>query len=615
MIVNKTDIPSANAQALMSKPRNERRPLHVGARLRDAREQAGMSLDEVAQKIRIRESHLMALEQFDLGGLPGRAYAIGFLRAYADYLNLDADECVKRFKVEVAARGPEQSDQRFDFPQPSVKRGPLPGSSIVLVAIVLFLGVWGGWQLTRPAPDQLFDLASEELALSIGEDDADVLGDSGFSGAEGALPPGLAGDPTARRASVAGGGDADLKLARALADLAERPIPSAVAAALQSDEAPIAATTTGLSSAAAPEAPAKVEPEAAPVNAAPEPAAAAPVADPAEPTPQPEADRSRENAAAARRAVAAPSQEDAEIAQAIAAGLAALEAERAAAKRAEAERLVAERERQAAAAQGASEAALASAGPDAPVEAAATADPAPVEAESGDVSAPETTTAAPPLEPSVLTQPERDAAPAPASPTSDGESVSSPQQISAAPEASSVSRGVTPPAAIAAAAPPAPTSLPAQPEAPAAPIENAATTAAGAVTTPTATTTPTTVTSGPQPRTAAASAETLTEKRPAPTLPKGETRGSAEGSAVAIRAVIPGYMRVISSAGVVLVNKQVKTGDVFYAPSDATLTVYNAAGFDVIVEGDYRGPLGAPGERLDNLSLNPSSVASALASN
>src|SRR5205085_7894825 len=36
--------------------------------------------------------------------LPGRAYTIGFVRAYAQYLGLHAGECVERLKAEIAGR-------------------------------------------------------------------------------------------------------------------------------------------------------------------------------------------------------------------------------------------------------------------------------------------------------------------------------------------------------------------------------------------------------------------------------------------------------------------------------------------------------------------------------
>ena len=47
-------------------------------------------------------SYLLGIEQGDLTALPGRPYALGFLRSYADYLGFDGDDLVDRIKAAVA---------------------------------------------------------------------------------------------------------------------------------------------------------------------------------------------------------------------------------------------------------------------------------------------------------------------------------------------------------------------------------------------------------------------------------------------------------------------------------------------------------------------------------
>ena len=61
----------------------------VGLELRRAREARSLSLEEVAQATHMRVHYLRALEEGDLEAIPSRAQAKGFLRAYAEYLNLD----------------------------------------------------------------------------------------------------------------------------------------------------------------------------------------------------------------------------------------------------------------------------------------------------------------------------------------------------------------------------------------------------------------------------------------------------------------------------------------------------------------------------------------------
>ena len=55
----------------------------IGATLRTAREQRGISIDTAAEATKIRSSYLVALEEEDFERLPGPTYARGFLRSYS----------------------------------------------------------------------------------------------------------------------------------------------------------------------------------------------------------------------------------------------------------------------------------------------------------------------------------------------------------------------------------------------------------------------------------------------------------------------------------------------------------------------------------------------------
>jgi len=57
--------------------------------LKRVREKKGVSLKEIAESTNIRIYMLSALEDGEYRKLPGRAYAIGFLREYAKYLGID----------------------------------------------------------------------------------------------------------------------------------------------------------------------------------------------------------------------------------------------------------------------------------------------------------------------------------------------------------------------------------------------------------------------------------------------------------------------------------------------------------------------------------------------
>lgn len=64
----------------------------VGEQLKQARTERGLTLDAVEKNTRIRRHYLEALERDDRDALPSRVQGKGFLRLYADYLNLRTDE-------------------------------------------------------------------------------------------------------------------------------------------------------------------------------------------------------------------------------------------------------------------------------------------------------------------------------------------------------------------------------------------------------------------------------------------------------------------------------------------------------------------------------------------
>jgi cytoskeleton protein RodZ len=113
----------------------------VGILLRETRETLGGDLLRISTVLRIRPDHLRAIELGNYGALPAPAYAIGFIRSYADLLGLDAAEMVRRFKQET---GKQFHTPALAFPQPLRTRGVSLGGALVglLVLALCAVGVW-----------------------------------------------------------------------------------------------------------------------------------------------------------------------------------------------------------------------------------------------------------------------------------------------------------------------------------------------------------------------------------------------------------------------------------------------------------------------------------------
>ena len=135
----------------------------IGELLRRTRLSYGDDIEATAAALRIRPSHIEAIEQGRYDQLPGAVYAQGFVRTYAVHLGLDGDEAVRRFKNEAA--GLDQP-QDLAFPMPLTKHG-VPGGRVLLAAFVLAVCGYGLWYYlstgSHSRPDQVSAVPAQLL--------------------------------------------------------------------------------------------------------------------------------------------------------------------------------------------------------------------------------------------------------------------------------------------------------------------------------------------------------------------------------------------------------------------------------------------------------------------
>lgn len=113
----------------------------VGKLLKDTRTSRGLDVADVARVLRISQKYLEALEEGRNEDLPGTAYAIGFVRSYAEHLNLDGEEIVRRYKDEAQELGGKTD---LIFPKP-IPDGGVPGAAVLGLGVVLAAVAYGVW--------------------------------------------------------------------------------------------------------------------------------------------------------------------------------------------------------------------------------------------------------------------------------------------------------------------------------------------------------------------------------------------------------------------------------------------------------------------------------------
>jgi cytoskeleton protein RodZ len=141
----------------------------VGETLRAARIERGEDAASVAALLKMRREQLEAVENGDLSKLPGRTYAMGFVRAYARHLGLDAKDLVERFKEETAA-AEKPVDLVFPQAQEEFSR---PRGSILTLGLLIAMTVYGISYVTTPDRKAMTSAAmAEETAAVVVEQPA-----------------------------------------------------------------------------------------------------------------------------------------------------------------------------------------------------------------------------------------------------------------------------------------------------------------------------------------------------------------------------------------------------------------------------------------------------------
>jgi cytoskeletal protein RodZ len=119
--------------------------MNIGEALKAARESLGLTLEQVSEATRIKPRHLEAIEASDPTQLPSRPFVIGYVRAFAKALGLDADAAASRYRAENP--GPDD-DFRSPVGVVHERRGP---SRLVGVVIALTVAAVVTWNVARHA--------------------------------------------------------------------------------------------------------------------------------------------------------------------------------------------------------------------------------------------------------------------------------------------------------------------------------------------------------------------------------------------------------------------------------------------------------------------------------
>jgi cytoskeleton protein RodZ len=122
--------------------------LTLGEKLRQAREERGISISEVAEQTRISPHYLDSIENDDYRTLPGGIFNKGFVKSYAKYVGIDEQEALQDYSHLIASQQGEgaPSEEPKTYRPEVLTDDRASGSmipTIIFAVIILGLMSWG----------------------------------------------------------------------------------------------------------------------------------------------------------------------------------------------------------------------------------------------------------------------------------------------------------------------------------------------------------------------------------------------------------------------------------------------------------------------------------------
>jgi cytoskeleton protein RodZ len=109
--------------------------LLVGDILRRKREESGQDLREISNILKIKHDYLKSLEEETFEKLPQEVYVKGYIREYAEYLQIDPESVINAYIQQIAPPPPEQKE----IPEKEFKKKKKLKTGYVLILLLFFL--------------------------------------------------------------------------------------------------------------------------------------------------------------------------------------------------------------------------------------------------------------------------------------------------------------------------------------------------------------------------------------------------------------------------------------------------------------------------------------------
>jgi cytoskeletal protein RodZ len=114
----------------------------IGETLAEARRQAGLTITQVSERTRIRESIIRGIEQGDFSACGGDFYARGHIRSIAEAVGLDSVALISEYDTEHGTPGSISAADVFE-PSTPIKLRERRSPSLSMIVVIVLLGIIG----------------------------------------------------------------------------------------------------------------------------------------------------------------------------------------------------------------------------------------------------------------------------------------------------------------------------------------------------------------------------------------------------------------------------------------------------------------------------------------
>ena len=147
----------------------------LGPLFREARIQSGKSIEDAVRETKIAKKYLVAIENEDFDIFPGETYLIGFLRNYAQFLGLEPDEMVIKYRDYKIQEQPAPIEQLVARPKNARRNILLTFVVLIVIGAALYIILGGKDNNEAGEEKQKKARAAEQAEKAVSADEARAI--------------------------------------------------------------------------------------------------------------------------------------------------------------------------------------------------------------------------------------------------------------------------------------------------------------------------------------------------------------------------------------------------------------------------------------------------------